>query len=175
MIIVEMILKTKSYINKLRGIVRLEATHINAVCKAAENIFQTYFGLELKTMKPRAGTFSVESNSISVIIGVIGELEGQIICSFSSETAKGIVSYMMGGMTVTELDEMAFSGISEFGNWIGGNTATELSNVQCLTDVTPPIVNEGSSKFRTNRLFVTVPMESSIGLIEVHISLEKKE
>jgi chemotaxis protein CheX len=77
-------------------------------------------------------------------------------------------------MTVDSLDDMGWSAIQEFGNWIAGSTATELSKEECIIDVTPPVVNDGASNFRSTKKFITVPLESTIGEVSIHISLDGK-
>ncbi|CAM3976681.1 chemotaxis protein CheX [Alkalicoccus chagannorensis] len=150
----------------------MKAAHINAVCRAARNIMVDHFKVDVEPDKPYTGKSAVPSNDVSVVLGVSGELTGQIICSVNNGTAKNIVGTMMGGMEVKEMDDMGWSAIQEFGNWVAGSTATELSKESCIIDVTPPVVNEGSSRFHSSKTFITVPMKSSIGSLDVHISLE---
>ncbi|WP_100406510.1 chemotaxis protein CheX [Bacillus solitudinis] len=152
----------------------MNVKHVNAICQATRGILSSHFGIDVTLLAPKAGTGSVPSNDISVILGVKGQLTGQIICSFSEDTAKKIVGAMMGGMIIENLDEMGWSAVQEFGNWVAGTTATELSKEECIIDVTTPIVNEGESKFHAGSPFVTVPLDSSIGGIDVHISVKEQ-
>lgn len=152
----------------------MNAKHVNAICRATEYILVNHFGVEVTPLKPRVQQTEVPSNQISVILGINGQLNGQIICSIDEQTARNIVGVMMGGMTIDELDDMGWSAIQEFGNWVAGTTATELSKEDVIIDVTPPIINEGSSKFRSNKLFITVPLETKIGLLDVHISVKEE-
>ncbi|MDE5414906.1 chemotaxis protein CheX [Alkalihalobacterium chitinilyticum] len=149
----------------------MNVNHVNAICRATQTILQSHFGIEVTPLKPSAGKGPVPSNHVSVILGVSGQLNGQIICSFSESTAKGIVGVMMGGVEVETLDDIGWSAVQEFGNWVAGNTATELSKEECIIDVTPPIVNEGASKYHSNKTFISIPLDSQIGMIEVHISV----
>ncbi|SDO27478.1 chemotaxis protein CheX [Alkalicoccus daliensis] len=151
----------------------MNAVHINAVCRAAKTILNSHLGVEVTPNKPTVGKDAVPSNDVSVVLGVSGELTGQIICSVNTSTAKKIVGSMMGGVEVSQLDDLGWSAIQEFGNWIAGSTATELSKEECVIDVTPPVVNEGSSRFRTSKTFITVPMDTGIGELSVHISLSE--
>lgn len=162
------------FVLSIEGAQLMDVKYINAVCRATESIFKNYFGLEAVIKPPYAGKLAVESNSVSVILGVHGQLKGQVICSFNQETAKKIVGIMMGGIEVAELDDLAWSAIAEMGNWVAGTSATELSTVGVIVDVTPPVINEGNSTFRTNKVFISVPLESDIGTIEVHISLAQE-
>ncbi|WP_026688874.1 chemotaxis protein CheX [Alteribacter aurantiacus] len=152
----------------------MNVDHINAVCRATKGILSSHFGLEVEPKTPKAGVHAIPSNDVSVVLGVNGEVNGQIVCAVDEQTAKNIVGVMMGGMTILDLDDMSWSAIQEFGNWIAGSTATELSKVNCLIDVTPPIVNDGRSSFRSSEQFITVPLASTLGQIDVHISLHKK-
>ncbi|WP_100371873.1 chemotaxis protein CheX [Bacillus sp. FJAT-45037] len=149
----------------------MNVQHVNAICRATKGILSSHLGVEVEALKPSVGKGSVPSNDISVILGVKGDLKGQIICTFSSETSLKIVSAMMGGMQIDQLDEMGWSAVQEFGNWVAGTTATELSKEACIIDVTPPVINEGESKFHSSFPYITVPLGSSIGEINVHISV----
>ena len=81
----------------------------------------------------------------------------------------------MGGMEIAELDDMAWSALQEFGNWVAGTSATELSTTGVICDVTTPVLNEGESVFRSNKVFVTVPLKIDMGMVEVNVNLEKSE
>lgn len=152
----------------------MNVNHINAICRATKEILTNHFGLEVSPLAPSAGTGSIPSNDIAVILGVKGQLKGQIICSFSSDTAKKLVGVMMGGMEIDQLDDMGWSAVQEFGNWVAGTTATELSKVSCIIDVTTPIVNEGESRFHSSSPFVSVPLETPIGKLFVHIAVKEE-
>lgn len=151
----------------------MNANHVNAICRATESILVNHFGVDVKPLKPRVQQTVVASNQIAVILGINGQLDGQIICSLDEQTARNIVGMMMGGMTIVELDDLGWSAIQEFGNWVAGTAATELSKEDIIIDVTPPIINEEKSNFRSNKLFITVPLKTKIGLINVHISVKQ--
>ena len=62
------------------------------------------------------------SGSIVVIIGLTGDIKGQVIFSLDKQAACSISSKMMMGLAVEELDEMAKSAISELMNMILGHS-----------------------------------------------------
>ncbi|MBU8905006.1 chemotaxis protein CheX [Desertibacillus haloalkaliphilus] len=153
----------------------MQDNHINAITRATKSILTSHLGVEVSMNEPVViKDTSVPAKAISVILGVNGQLEGQIICSMEADTAKSIIGTMMGGMTIEAIDDMGWSAIQEFGNWIAGTTATELSKEACTIDVTPPVINEGSSKFRSAETFVSLPLESTIGAINVHVSIKQE-
>lgn len=156
------------------GGIELNVKHVNAICRATKELLTNHFGLTVTPLPPRAGTGTVPSNNIAVILGVKGELTGQIVCTFSDVTVKELVGIMMGGVQIDQLDELGWSAVQEFGNWVAGTTATELSKESCIIDVTTPIVNEGESRLHSSNPFVTVPLDSNIGKIEVHIAVKEE-
>lgn len=152
----------------------MKANHINAVCRATISILTTHFREETKMLKPSVMKSSVPSDEVSVVLGVNGDVTGQIKYSVSRETAKNIIGTMMGGMMIESIDEMGWSAIQEFGNWIAGSAAIELSKENCHIEVTPPVVNEGDTIFRSGNTFITIPLQSNLGVIRVHVSLKEK-
>ncbi|GAE35628.1 chemotaxis protein CheX [Halalkalibacter akibai] len=152
----------------------MNVNHINAICRATKEILTTHFGLQVSPLAPSAGTGTIPSNDIAVILGIKGQLKGQIVCTFSTDTAKKLVGVMMGGMQIDQLDDMGWSAVQEFGNWVAGTTATELSKESCIIDVTTPMINEGESKFHSSNPFVTVPLDTPIGKLNVHIAVKEE-
>jgi len=63
-----------------------------------------------------------------------------VVFGLQEAVALRIVSAMMGGFVLTEMDEMGQSAISELGNMISGNASTILSNQGIAVDITPPQV-----------------------------------
>lgn len=119
-----------------------------------------------------------QSDNIAVIVGLTGRIRGQVVISLSKETALSVASSMMGGMPVTELDDLSKSAISELGNMIMGNTATILASRGIGIEITPPSLLLGDkiviapSHMRT----VCVPLElGPNGKLEIDVSLEERK
>ena len=101
--------------------------------------------VEAKIGKPYLSQADYEGDSIMIIVGITGDLRGQVLINMSTDIACDITSHIMMGMPVTELSDMARSAISELGNMIMGNTATIFSRQNIALDITPPSVCEGSN------------------------------
>ncbi|WP_270566388.1 chemotaxis protein CheX [Clostridium beijerinckii] len=111
---------------------------------------------------------------ITSMIGIVGDIRGNIAYSMSEESAKQAISIMMMGMSIDKIDALGRSAIGELTNMITGNAATLLSNNGYLTDITPP-----STVFGKDMYFIistvetiTIEIDTSIGRIEVNIGLE---
>ena len=111
---------------------------------------------------------------VTAIIGIIGELRGNIAYSMSEDTAKKIVSAMMMGMPVEKMDVMSRSAIGELSNMIMGNASTMLSNSDINVDITPPSIVFGKDIFFiiSSVDTITVDLATPAGGIEVNIGLE---
>jgi len=111
------------------------------------------------------------SQELTVVVGVVGEIEGVALYGLSVVTALKIASAMIGQELVS-LDEMALSAISELGNMISGRAATLLSeaNVQC--DITPPTVIQGVGMEITVHVPVLmVPVSTDKGNVNIDVAV----
>ncbi len=78
-------------------------------------------------------------NDISVTIGIIGDVDGQVYMSMSAKTGQELASEMMGGMEILEVDEIVLSAVSELCNMIMGNACSSISQENRQVDITPPV------------------------------------
>jgi len=114
-----------------------------------------------------------EGHDMNVIIGVAGDVEGQVVLTMSNATAKNIVSTMMGE-TVTELDELGKSAIGELGNMITGNASIALAENGYRSVLTPPSVIQGKELIVTTVMPVlSIPMRSEMGDVTVCVALRE--
>lgn len=94
----------------------------------------------------------------TILIGLTVGLSGNIVVSIPENTALKIISAMMFGAEVTEIDAIGQSALCEFSNMLMGNTLTILSE-QINVDMAPPtlIIGDGkivlSNKVESKKLF----------------------
>lgn len=122
---------------------------INPFLMAATSVMKDMCQIEGKVGKPYVKKTEFDGNSVVIMIGITGEMRGQVIIAFTLEVACDIASRMMMGMPVTEMDELAMSAISELGNMILGNAATILSTRGIGIDITPPSLCRGTMSITT--------------------------
>ena len=111
---------------------------------------------------------------ITSMIGIVGDIRGNIAYSMSEESAKKAISIMMMGMSIDKIDEIGRSAIGELTNMITGNASTLLSRNGYLTDITPPSTVSGKDMYFIISTVetITIEIDTSIGRIEVNIGLE---
>ena len=152
----------------------MDVNHVNPVLESFSNIL------------PQLGLNNIQKNGISVkgkyieslgvviIIGLIGDIKGNIIYGMSIDTAKKIASIMMMGMPVEKFDELPQSAISELVNMLTANVAMNFSKDNINVDISTPTLIEGEFMASCNSdKVLCVEMGVDGMVIEVNISLEK--
>ena len=123
---------------------------INPFLMATAGVLKDMCQIEVKVEKPYIKTSEFAEDSILIMIGVTGEMRGQVIIALTITNACDVASKMMMGMPVLELNDLSISAISELGNMIMGNTATILSTKGIGIDITPPTICRGNISITTS-------------------------
>lgn len=150
----------------------MNADHINPFLIASTKVLKD-FGVDVTVGKPSVKQASFSKDSLIIMIGVTGEMRGQVIISFSKGAACGIASKMMM-MPVAELNDISTSAICELGNMILGNAATIFANKGIGIDITPPTMCSGDVTFSNNfTANISIPLLMSDGLqIDINVSVK---
>lgn len=151
----------------------MSADFINPFLVAATKILKDMVMVDTKVGKPYVKTTEFTNNEVVIIIGVTGEVRGQVMISFENNVACDIVSRMVM-MPVTVLDELGNSAICELGNMILGNAATVFSTNGILIDITPPTLAKGDMTFSNNfSKNISIPLiYDNDKMIEVNIAIK---
>jgi chemotaxis protein CheX len=117
------------------------------------------------------------THELTIMLGVSGEhVNGLVMYNLSRETAMQLASRMVGEV-FSELSELAQSAVAELGNMITGHAATKLSELGYPSMITPPalIIGAGCTISTLDVLRLVVPLESSIGEVEIQIGLVARD
>ena len=127
----------------------INVEHINPFLMASTKVLKDMCFVDAKIGKPYTKDPNLLSDTLVILIGITGEMRGQVMIAFSNDVACDIASRMCM-MPITVMDELATSAISELGNMILGNTATVFSTKGIQIDITPPTIGNGSMTFKNN-------------------------
>lgn len=117
----------------------------------------------------------IHTPEVVCIIGIIGDLRGNVIFAMSADAAKKIAGTMMGGMELDDFDEIAQSAVSELGNMLASNACTELSLIKILVDVSTPTLMTGTFSVSASAQNVTrIALSAADFAFDIFLSLEKK-
>lgn len=151
----------------------METKYIDPFIEAILYIFQQ-FGLSSQPGKPYPKENPFVGSEVHTVIGVTGALRGQVYLGYTRNTSLSIISAMMGGMSISELDELGQSALAELFNMICGNAMTRFSAEGLVLDITPPSVVTGRdlsiSLSKVNFVSTTIelagmePIELTVGM-----------
>ncbi len=114
------------------------------------------------------------TNDITVLINLVGQIQGVVLYELSQETAINFVSRMLG-QKFTEFDNLAQSGIAELGNVISGKATVELSKAGLDSTISPPtmIIGKGTQISTIDFPRIIVPIQTEMGEVTVHLALKE--
>ena len=128
----------------------MNSEYINPFIQGAQNVLNM-----VCNDSPKLGNIFLKKappacEPVSIIIGIMGDIQGCVIYTLKMDGACRIASKMMYGMPVAQLDDMSLSALGELGNMISGNVATLFAGKGISVDITPPIckLNAGEDEFR---------------------------
>lgn len=153
----------------------MKADYINSFIEASQLVLKMICSIDAKLGKIYLKNSPFSVNQVIIMIGLVGEIRGQVYLELPVETAKKIASIMMGGIPIAELDEMGKSAVSEMGNMIMGNACTILANKKIQIDITPPSLLTGDNIEISNKhSTIVVPLElQEFGIINFNIVAEE--
>lgn len=123
----------------------MDVKYVNPFMESFKTIMpQLGFGTIQKGRLEAKGKELVASG-IVIIVGIVGAIKGNVVYTMNMEDAKKVVSKMMMGMPVTEIDAMAKSALSELANMLSANAATCFSNIGILVDISTPTLLQGNA------------------------------
>ena len=156
----------------------MNVEYINPFIEASRTVIKTVANIDVSLGKVYLKASTYTSETIVVIVGIMGGLRGQVMFSMDKPVSLKIASAMMMGMTITELDEMSKSAIAESANMILGNAATILYSKGIKIEITPPSLMMGDNiQISTPKMTtLCIPLNlSSGGTIELDIALMGKD
>jgi len=115
-----------------------------------------------------------QTDDLTVIISLIGAVDGTVFFSMSKETARQMASVLMGEKFGT-LDKLAQSGIAELANVITGRASTKLSEAGYESNISTPslILGRGATISTLDYPRLVVPLTTSAGLLVIHLALRE--
>jgi chemotaxis protein CheX len=148
---------------------------INAFVEAAQEVLAAEAALPLTRGPLQTLTEVYLTDDITVMLSLVGNINGTVLYSLSEKTALELAGRLMGE-PVRVFDNLAQSGIAEMGNVITGLATSKLARVGYSISISPPTVLMGRgaaiSTLDVPRLFV--PFESAGQTAGLHLALSTR-
>lgn len=115
------------------------------------------------------------TDDVTVILALIGAVEGTVFYSMSKASAMQFVSASMGG-AFDELDKLVQSGIAELGNVITGRASMKLAEAGYEANISTPslIMGRGATISTLDYPRLVVPLNTSLGSMMIHLALRER-
>ncbi|MBO7744715.1 chemotaxis protein CheX [Paenibacillus sp. MWE-103] len=151
----------------------MKAEYINPFLESAKIVIEQVIQIRPSTGQLGIKDIKFVENYIWIQIGINGQMNGDIVFGLSEQVALKMVSAMMGGYAIAEMDEMGKSAISELGNMISGNASTMLYNQGVRVDITPPKVMHSaqSAGFAATKALTIPLIMDGIGELDIQVLL----
>ncbi|WP_422658227.1 chemotaxis protein CheX [Paenibacillus sp. EC2-1] len=151
----------------------MKAEVINPFLESARLVIEQVIQVSPSTGNLGVKEISLIDNHIWIQIGMTGQMSGDIVFGLQEQVALRMVSVMMGGYVLTEMDEMGQSAISELGNMISGNASTILSNQGVSVDITPPkVIRSVNITEFTQKKALSIPLVmDGIGELDIQVMI----
>ena len=151
--------------------------HIDSFVKAAHQVIEMMLSPTVEAGKPFFNEDPLTKYDICVVVGVLGDLQGQVICGMNKNTAKNIIKKMLY-YDAMEIDEMGKSALCELKNIIVGTASTNLSLIGYRCTITPPLflMNGNVPDFLKHiHTSLTIPIKTDFGDIDMNVALRKDD
>jgi chemotaxis protein CheX len=147
---------------------------LNPFVDAAAEVLQAEVGIVSQKGNLSLQKSAMTAADITVLLTLVGQVEGVVLYGLSTQTGLKIVSKMMGQEFI-EFDNLAQSGVAELGNVITGRATVKLSQVGYDTNISPPTLIQGHGIQISTLDFgrIVVPLTTEFGDIEVHLALRE--
>ncbi|MUT65881.1 chemotaxis protein CheX [Paenibacillus sp. NEAU-GSW1] len=149
----------------------MKAEYINPFLESAKIVIEQVIQIRPSTGQLGLKDIKFVENYIWIQIGLNGQMNGDIVFGLSEQVALKMVSAMMGGFVISEIDEIGRSAISELGNMISGNASTMLYNQGVRVDITPPkVIHSAQAAGFSAVQALTIPLiMDGIGELDIQV------
>ena len=115
-----------------------------------------------------------KTDDITVILALVGAVEGTVYYGMSETTAMVLVSKMVGE-NITSFDSLAQSGIAELGNVITGRASVKLSAAGFEATISPPtlVLGRGATISTLDFARIVVPVLFNGVSLNIHLALRE--
>jgi chemotaxis protein CheX len=126
--------------------------------------------------EPTVISNKVVDTGVIIVVGIVGDVKGNIAYKMDFESAFKIASTMMMCDPLSELDDIAQSALGELTNMLTANAATEFSKIGIRADISTPTMLQGNNitlKMSTDSI-TCIRFSVDDVHVDINISLEKQ-
>jgi chemotaxis protein CheX len=155
-------------------VVAMNVRFLNPFVEAAHEVLEAETSLQMKRGELRLESGPYMSDDVTVILSLVGNVEGNVFYSMSQASALALASRILGE-PLENFDGLAQSGIAELGNVITGRASVKLSEAGFEANISPPTLLQGRGASISTLDFarLVVPLISDEGTLVIHLALRE--
>jgi chemotaxis protein CheX len=152
----------------------MNVNFLNPFVNAAFEVIQAEAGVTVQRGDLSLERTPYRTDDLTVVIGLVGAIEGTVFYSMDTNTGLKLVSKILGD-EVYEMNHLAQSGISELANVITGRASVLLSESGFEATISPPALIIGKDAIISTLDFprLVVPLSVGVGYIRIHLALRE--
>ncbi len=147
---------------------------LNPFVEAAHEVLSIEMHETVQRGDLRLESGSYTTDDVTVIIALVGAVDGTAFFSMSKEAATQLSSVLIGEKLET-LNRLAQSGIAELGNVIVGRASMKLSEAGYESNISTPslILGKGATISTLDYPRLVVPLNTTAGSLVIHLALKE--
>lgn len=147
---------------------------LNPFVEAVAEVMEKEVGVQITRGNLSMQVTALTTADVTVLINLVGQVQGVVMFGMSYETGLNLVSRIMG-QKFAEFDTLAQSGISELGNVITGQATIKLSRAGFESNISPPTMIMGDNVQISTLDFsrIIVPLSTPLGNVDIHLALRE--
>jgi chemotaxis protein CheX len=152
----------------------MDVKHVNPFVESFGSVMPQLGFSEVGIGKLSKKAKEVKNTGVLVILGVVGDIRGNVVYAMEMDVAKKIATTMMMGMTVEELDEIAQSALSELANMLTAHAATAFADIGISIDISTPtlLIGDNMTAKLNSEQILCVQFLADDMQFEINISFE---
>lgn len=154
----------------------MKAEWINPFISNAIEVIEQLANIKFEKSELMVKEDTTPSNEITIIIGITGFIQGQVVYSLKDHTAQRIAQSVRPNENIIVDQDFIESSIAEISNIITGRATIELSGKNNILHITPPTIIVGRDynisfiKLKT----ISVNLSSRFGTMEVNVAIKQQ-
>lgn len=152
----------------------MDVKYLNPFLAAASEVIEAEVNVKVQRGSITVHQGSLTTDEVTVLINLVGQIQGVVLLELSKQTGIGFVSKMLD-QSISEFDNLSQSGIAELGNVISGKATVELSKTGVDSTISPPtmILGKGTQISTMDFQRLVVPLNTELGPITVHLAVKE--
>lgn len=152
----------------------MDVRFLNPFLIAAADVIKAEVKLDITRGNITVHQGSLTTDEVTVLINLVGQIQGVVLLELSKQTGIAFVSKMME-QGFEEFNSLAQSGIAELGNVISGKATVELSKTGVDSTISPPtmILGKGTQISTMDFQRLVVPLNTELGSVTVHLAVRE--